>query len=211
MYSSSQFEVENGVQLSEQERHEDISHYFLVKEKVEKRKRSAKDDESPIKHAEETVTKGKDLEKSENVGEIFMNEEGSDNDGKMCNDKTPRQAWIRGKNDSDSELRILRKAIGEETSKAARALIDEIRGIVITRPTEQRSNVAEPDFDVVSIEVDGDDNQYDCSLQRKLERSHVQGTDEIPCFTIDLFEHPNNGDKAEFEEWIKIGLQRNNK
>ena len=213
MYLSSQFQVDNGLQPTEQELHEDYSRYFLAKQKVKKRKRTdiAKEDESAKEQEEETVMKGKDYEKSENGGEIHMNEEVGDNVGKLYNDIMPRKARIKGKNDSNSELRTLRKITREEISTAVCAVIDEISAIAITEPTKQRSNVAETDFDVVSIRVDEDCNQDDHILQRKSKRCNLQGVDEIPCFMVDLFEHPNHDEKAKFDEWIKVGLQRTSK
>ena len=143
--------MENGLEPTEQELHEDYFRYFLVKQNVKKREKTAiiEEDKSAEEQAEEAVMEGRSYETSGKGGEIHTNEDGGDNEGKKCGGTTLRKARKKCGNDWNSELRALmreepmRKTIREEVNAA----FCPLRDVIMTILTQQPSNAAETDFD----------------------------------------------------------------
>lgn len=68
----------------------------------------------------------------------------------------------------------------------------------------------------IHVNGEGGDNgrkRYNERTPKKarIEDKNGSNPDEIPCLTVDVFEHPNHDEKVEFDEWLEIGLQENNK
>ncbi|POO01903.1 Ulp1 protease family, C-terminal catalytic domain containing protein [Trema orientale] len=102
-----------------------------------------------------------------------------------------------------------RKTVREEISRAASAMIAEMRP-KMTR-SKQQMNVT--DMVRVISEAEGKyDFEDECIIVKsEPERDNLRTEVDIPCFTVDLFEPPPNNEKEEFDQWIKVGLKRNKK
>ena len=209
-----QLEVKSGLHTTEAEMNEKYLSYFLDKQSSKKRYAINEEDKSPIEQAEKIVTNGENDQKSENNEEFCMVKDDG-NWTKKNRDKNSDAACgrIQQKRKQESKPEKLRKkfnemrdTVNEEVTRCGSNIIAGLRE-TMTETTKVRTNSTDSVCFIISEENNDDDNKGKNVVRRKRKRS----LNDIPCFTVDLFEHPCCDEKKEFDQWIKVGLKRNNK